>query len=146
VLVFMTYDVRLPFWADSARGELLVLGGFGAGAAVAAGRGARAVLAAVLLTTAMTLQFMLVGNIATYGQGCGPQFRMAWVLTESVLLIAWPVQVACVVVVSAFLIHALSARIGLRGRIFIIGALLLAFGLAVALMPTHPPAQCLDGG
>jgi hypothetical protein len=145
VLVFTTYDVRLPYWIDAARGDLIVLAGFGSGAAVAAGRGPRAMLAAVLLAAAMALQFMLVAEITTYGQRCGPQFRMAMVLSESVF-ITWPVQGTCVVVVLAVVIHAVSGRIGLRGRAFIVGALLLALGLAVALMHMHTPAHCPDGG
>ncbi len=149
VLVFATYDVRLPYWIDAARGELIVLAGFGAGAAVSAGGGPlpslRALLAAVLLAAAMDLQYMLITLITTFGQGCGPQFRMAMVIAEA-LFITWPVQATFGVVVLAVVIYAVSGRIELRERAFIVGALLLALGLAVALMPTHTPAHCPDGG
>jgi hypothetical protein len=119
VLVFETYDVTLPYWSDAARGELLA--------------------------AAMALQYILIALITTFHLACGPQFRMAWVLTES-LLITWPLQGTCIVVVLAFVIHLVFGRIALRGRVFIVVALLLALGLAVALIPSPIPAHCLDGG
>jgi hypothetical protein len=148
VLGFAT-DPLLPYWIDAERGEVIVLAGFGAGAAVAAGggplRALRALLAAVLLAAAIALQFTLIAEIVTYGQRCGTQFNMAVLLAVAVF-ITWPVQATCVVVVLAVVIYAVSGRIGLRGRAFIVGALLLALGLAVALMPTHTPGHCPDGG
>ena len=147
ILGIATYDVQLPYWFDAARGEVIVLAGLGAGAAAAAGRGAlRALLAALLLAAALALQFMLIGVITTYGQRCGPLFRLAVVLTESVF-INWPAQTTCSVVVLAVVIYAVSGRIGLGGRTIIAGALLLALGLALALMPAdaHSPPQCWDG-
>ena len=70
---------------------------------------------------------------------------MATVIAEA-LLITWPLQASCGAGVLAVVIYTVAGRIGLRGRVYIVGALLLALGLAVALIPTQTPAHCPDGG